>query len=119
VRVKTPAMIMGTGAATNGVITVNPRKWLYVSMLHPETTEESVIKLISTAMKSTATDFNCVKFLPRNMKDPTFISFKIGMPEDLLEGSLNPTLWPSGVAIREFIDRPRNFFRSNVVRIPV
>jgi hypothetical protein len=52
-------MIMGTGAATNGVITVKPRKWLYVSMLHPETTEESVIKLISTAMKSTATDFIC------------------------------------------------------------
>jgi hypothetical protein len=109
-------MIMGTGAATSGVITVKPQKWLYVSMLHPETTKESVIKLISTAMKSKATDFNCVKLLPRNMKDPTFISFKIGMPEDLFEGSLNPTLWPSGVAIRAFIDRPRHFSRFNVAR---
>jgi hypothetical protein len=69
-------------------------------MLHPETTEESAIKLISTVMKSTPTYF-------RNMKEPTFITFKIGMPEALFEGSLNPTLWPSGVAIREFIDGPR------------
>jgi hypothetical protein len=40
--VKTPAMIIGTGAATSGVITVKTRKWLYVSMLHPETTEDLI-----------------------------------------------------------------------------
>jgi hypothetical protein len=59
----------------------------------------------SCHIKSTPTDFNCVKLLPRNMKDPSFISFKIGMPEELFKGSLNPTLWSSGSAIREFIDR--------------
>jgi hypothetical protein len=53
------------------------------------------------------------------MKDPTFISFKIGMPEELFEGSLNPNVWPSGVAIHEIIDRSRNFFWSNVARISV
>jgi hypothetical protein len=80
-RVKTPAMTMGTGAATSGVITVKPQKLLYVSMLHPVTTEESSIKLISTAMKSTPIDFNCVKLLRKNMKEVMQFVISMTYPE--------------------------------------
>jgi hypothetical protein len=65
--------------------------WLYVSMLHPETTEDSVMKLLSNALGNTQEKFTSyLKLLPRNMQTPTFISFKVGMSEDLFEKSLDP-----------------------------
>jgi hypothetical protein len=102
VRVNTLTNIMGTGAAKNEIRAI---KWLYISMLHPATKEISIVKLLSTALKSALTDFNCVKLVSKNMPTPTFISFKIGMPDDLFERSMDPIIWPSGVAIREIVDR--------------
>jgi hypothetical protein len=118
-KVNTPAIIMGTGAVSNDLVAVKPLKWLYVSMLHPETTEDSVIKLLSNALGNTQEEYTCVKLLPRNMPTPTFISFKVGMSDDLFEKSLDPAVWPNGVAIREFVSRPRKFFRPSVARIPL
>jgi hypothetical protein len=114
----TPALIMGAGAANDEIKTVEPKKWLYVSNLDPQTTEEAVVKLISSGLQSDPTDFSCVKLLPKNVLAPTFISFKIGMRDELFQKSLAPELWPSGIAFREFVDRPRSFPRRTVTRIP-
>jgi hypothetical protein len=117
-KVNTPALIMGVGASNAEIKTIEPLKWLYVSNLDPQTSEDAVVKLISTALESAPTEFSCVKLLPKNVMAPTFISFKIGMKEDLFLKSMAPELWPSGIAFREFIDRPRNFLRRNATRIP-
>jgi hypothetical protein len=114
----TPALIMGAGAANDEIKTVEPKKWLYVSNLDPQTTEEAVVKLISSGLQSAPTEFSCVKLLPKNVLAPTFISFKIGMRDELFQKSLAPELWPSGIAFREFVDRPRSFPRRTVTRIP-
>ncbi len=115
----TPAPVIGTGAANNELVAVKPSKWLYVSMLHPDTTEASVVKLLASGLKSDAGVFNCVKLLPKNLQyAPSFISFKIGMPEELLSKSMEPSLWPTGVAVREFVNRPRKFFRPTGAVIP-
>jgi hypothetical protein len=82
-KVNTPAIIMGTGAVSTDLVVVKPTKWLYMSMLHPETTEDSVIKLLSNALGNTQEEFTCVKLLLRNMQTPTFISFNVGMSVDL------------------------------------
>ena len=117
-RPSTPALIMGAGAANDEIKTVEPKKWLYVSNLDPQTTEEAVVKLVSNALQSAPTEFSCVKLLPKNVLAPTFISFKIGMKEELFMKSLAPEIWPSGIAFREFVDRPRSFSRRPVTRIP-
>jgi hypothetical protein len=105
-----PPVVMGIGAPCPEIQPVKPLKWLYVSNLHPETTENSVVKLISNKLKSSPSEFICVKLLPRNMLSPTFISFKIGMEDQLFIKTMNPDIWPNGIAIREFIERPRNYF---------
>jgi hypothetical protein len=114
-KVNTPAIIMVTGAVSNYLVAVKPLKWLYLSMLHPETPE--VMKLLSNALGNTQKYFTCIKFLPRNMQTPTFISFKVGMSEDLFEKILDPAVWFYRVAIREFVSWPRKFLRPSVVRI--
>jgi hypothetical protein len=117
-KANTPALQMGVGAANDEIKTVEPLKWLYVSNLDPQTSEEAVVKLISSGLQSAPTEFSCVKLLPKNVLAPTFVSFKIGMKEDLFLKSLAPQLWPSGIAFREFISRPRSFPRRSVARIP-
>jgi hypothetical protein len=114
-KVNTPAIIMVTGAVSNYLVAVKPLKWLYLSMLHPETPE--VMKLLSNALGNTQKYFTCIKFLPRNMQTPTFISFKVGMSEDLFEKILDPAVWFYRVAIMEFVSWPRKFLRPSVVRI--
>jgi hypothetical protein len=116
-RVETPKVIVGTGAANNALIPVEPLQWLYVSRLDPSTSEESVVKLLSTAHNVPAANFTCIKLLPR-MQNPSFISFKVGMSSELLSQSVVPDLWPIGVAVREFVNRPRSFFRPPGVRLP-
>jgi hypothetical protein len=118
-KIDTPAVIMGTGDIESDLIAVQPLKWLYVSMLHPETTEDSIVKLLGKKLNKTENDFTCVKLVPKNIPTLTFISFKVGMSEELFEKSIDPTVWPNGVAIREFVNRPRKFFRQSVARIPV
>jgi hypothetical protein len=118
IQANTPALVMGVGAANDEIKTVQPLKWLYVSNLDPQTTEEAVVKLISSGLQSAPTEFSCVKLLPKSVLAPTFVSFKVGMKEELFPRCLAPELWPSGIAFREFVNRPRHFQRRNVARIP-
>jgi PHD-finger len=115
-RVVTPAVIIGSGIAADDLKPVAPLKWLYVSRLDPQTCEEAVTKKLSGALNVEPKSFKCVKLVPK-MADPTFISFKVGMSEDLLQRSLAPEVWPPGIAVREFVNRPRHFFGPPVVRL--
>jgi hypothetical protein len=116
--IPTPAIAHGTGDVSSDLVMVKLLKWLYVSMLHPSTTEETIASQLSKTLFAQSTDFNCVKLLAKDVQSPTFISFKVGMSEDLFEKSLEPSAWPPGVAFREFVNRPRRFFRPTGVRIP-
>jgi hypothetical protein len=115
-RIATPAVVIGTGATNDVLKAVAPMKWLYVSRLDPQTSEEAVTNVLTTALQVDAKMFTCVKLIPR-MQNPTFISFKVGMSEELLQKSLDPKFWPPGIAIREFVNRPRSFFGPPIVRL--
>jgi hypothetical protein len=59
-------------AVNNDLVAVKPLKRLYVSMLHPDTTEDSVMKLLSNVLKIAKTEFKYVKLLPKiNRHRPT------------------------------------------------
>jgi hypothetical protein len=115
-RVTTPALIIGNGDVVDDLKPVAPVKWLYVSRLTPDTTEQAVTNKLASALNVDEKLFNCIKLNPR-MPTPSFISFKVGMTDDLLQRSLAPEVWPTGVAVREFINRPRNFFGPPAVRL--
>jgi hypothetical protein len=112
-RISTPA---GSGEAVDDLKPVAPMKWLYVSRLHPQTSEEAVTKKLCSALNVDPSEFKCVKLVPR-MEDPSFISFKVGLTEELLQRSLAPEVWPPGIAVRKFVNRPRFFFGTRAVRI--
>ena len=115
-RMATPALIIGNGDVVDDLKPVAPMKWLYVSRLHPQTSEEAVTNKLCGALTVDSNEFKCVKLVPR-MEDPSFISFKVGMTEELLQRSLAPEVWPPGIAVREFVNRPRNFFGPRGIRI--
>jgi hypothetical protein len=115
--IPTPTIAHGTGAACSELMAVKPLKWLYVTMLHPTTTGEAVANQLSKALNAQATDFNCVKLLAKEVQSPTYISFKIGMNDDLFAKSMEPSVWPPGVAFREFVNRPRRLFRPVGVQL--
>jgi hypothetical protein len=66
-KIDTPAVLMGIGDIESDLIAVQPLKWLYVSMLHPETTEDSIVKLLSKKLNKAENDFTCVKLVPKNI----------------------------------------------------
>jgi hypothetical protein len=115
-RVVTPAVVIGTGASNDVLKAAAPMKWLYVSRLDSQTSEEAVTNVLTAALQADANVFSCVKLVPK-MQNPTFISFKVGMTEDLFGKSMAPEIWPPGIAIREFVNRPRIFFGPLVVRL--
>jgi hypothetical protein len=75
---------------------------MYVTMLRPSTSKEAIANQLSKALKVQPTDFDCVKLLAKDhtSPSPTFISFKVGMADDLLLKSMEPSIWPPGVAFR-------------------
>jgi hypothetical protein len=105
--IPTPAIAHGTGDFSSDLVTVKPLKWLYVSMLHPSTTEEAIASQLSKTLFAQSTDFNCVKLLTKAVQSPTFISFKVGMSEDLFEKSLEPSasLEPDQIGLRADSER--------------
>jgi hypothetical protein len=111
----TPALLHGTGNACSELVAIKPLKWLYVSMLHPTTTESAVTEKLANALGAAQTEFQCVKLLAKSVESPSYISFKIGMNDDLFAKSLEPSIWPPGVAFREFVNRPRRNFRPSGV----
>jgi hypothetical protein len=84
-----------------------------VGRLHPSTTEEAITQKLAGAIDALSTDFKCVKILAKDVQSPTYISFKIGMSDESFKKSLEPSIWPLGVAFCEFVYRPRRNFRRS------
>ncbi|XP_058064525.1 uncharacterized protein LOC131214157 [Anopheles bellator] len=78
--------------------------WLYISRLAPSVTDEQVASMVTNCLGSGE---YIVKRLLRKDADTatlSFLSFKVGLPETMRHKALQPTTWPSGVQIREFVD---------------
>lgn len=54
------------------------------------------------------TDVRCVRLVPKDkdVSQLSFVSFKIVVPLELFESIKDPALWPSYVAVREFVESP-------------
>lgn len=83
---------------------VPPKKTIFVSRLHYDTTSESVDLYIRNAIGSDA-DISIQKF---NFSQPRSISsFKITISTDIFETLINPNFWPTNTLVREYIYKAR------------
>lgn len=94
------------------------KKFLFVSRLHPSTTQEAVISHISDKTGIVdPSDIICYALIPKHrlISDLSFISFKIGVNADMFDKITDPTVWPVGIFVREFEYRPRLSMASGVL----
>lgn len=83
---------------------------LFVSRLHPSTTVDDIINyLLESKIIKEGNEVQCTKLvaLNRNIEELVFVSFKLSVTDDLFTIVNDPKIWPQTVAIREFVNRPR------------
>ena len=73
------------------------KKWFHINNVKPGTSCDNVIDFLKSLIK--INDFSCFSLTNNNL----YSSFKVGILSKDLKLFLNPSIWPSGVIIREFI----------------
>lgn len=86
-------------------------KFLYVSELSPVTTSEDMKKYISTRLNIPSDEVICQILISRNQnrEELEFVSFKIGLKENVIDSSLESDFWPHGTVVRQFQERQRTW----------
>ncbi|XP_062543283.1 uncharacterized protein LOC134210889 [Armigeres subalbatus] len=83
--------------------------WLYMTGLNPLINDSDVQKIVSRCLNiSDAAEV--IRLVPRgkDVTTLTFVSYKIGLDPDLKELALEPSSWPTGIRLREFVDFSKN-----------
>ena len=93
-----------------GLKAVPERKYIYASRFASSTTTESIKKYLGRKLLLAEDEMDCRLLVAANqdVSRYNFISFKIGISPGMFEKLLHPDVWPKGVIIREFIERPKN-----------
>lgn len=103
--------IVGSNLDDGGLSSVEPRKWMFVSQLHPSTSDKSFVEYVKKRLNDTDNKLNIQAYalVPRdkNRDSLNFISFKLNVPESSIDAILKPDNWPKGVIIREFVNDDR------------
>lgn len=74
-----------------------PRKSLFVTRLHPDTSSENVCELLASVTEVTC--FVCTRL---RSKFDTYSSFHIAVDDDKLDVISDAELWPEGCLFRPF-----------------
>lgn len=83
-------------------------KVLYVSKLHPSTTEEDIVNyLLRNNVIKSAEEASCKMLVSSgvNIDMLSFISFKITVSSKLFDSMFKAEVWPKDVIFREFVNR--------------
>lgn len=114
--------IIGTNDVSDDLSSVEPRKWIFVSQLHPSTSEQSLTTFVNKCLNDTENKQKIQTFAlvpkEKNREELNFISFKVNIPESLCDAILTPEIWPKGIIVREFVSdsrrrRPTGHFLPN------
>lgn len=105
--------VVGTGTPINLIktVSVQNKKFLYVSRIDPSVTSNHIIEFICDKLPDcTSNDIDCKLLLSKDRvidSSLTFVSFKIGLKETHYNQLNNSEAWPTGVLIRPFTNYPR------------
>lgn len=100
-------VIIGSDTMNSSLRTVEPLKWLFISRLYKDVSAEDVKTFIQEKFGIIDGKFALVKMNPKLSIDESreYVSFKLGVPNNNFEDLLNPSSWPAGVLIKEFVYR--------------
>lgn len=89
--------------------------WLYLSGLNPLITDADVQKIVSRCL-NVAEPADLVRLVPKgkDISSMTFVSYKVGLDQDLKTKALDTTSWPVGLLFREFVNQPKNMDRRTI-----
>lgn len=115
--------IIGTDLSTSVLksVPVAQDKFIYVGGLDPVTTKEEVIDYVMGKLNtSSPADVSCRTLVPidKDITRLTFISFKVGVPGARFEELMKPEMWPKGVKVHEFVQKPPRQRNLPTVRPP-
>lgn len=103
-----PKILRGTNpstTATVGAADIPANKfWLYLTKISPEVTEEDIHNLARSNLQ--CEDVIAKALVPKGRPPSTltFVSFKLGIPQDLKSKAMDPSTWPPQIQFREFIE---------------
>lgn len=106
------------GSVEDSVIrTIEQRKLVIASLFHPSTKEDELCKYIRNGLHLDESDksIRCNLLLPagRKLEELDFVSFKVSVPESMYLSLFEPSLWPKGVKVREFMHRNKTLTKRN------
>lgn len=81
---------------------------IFVSRIHPETTEEEIVHHISSRVGTSRDVLACRKLNSRRSSSggrSFTASFKVFAPQDLFSAIVSPDIWPADSIVREFTSR--------------
>lgn len=95
----------------DGITAAPVKKFIYASKFTNTTTPEALRKFLSGKLMVAEGEMDCRLLVAagREVSSLSFVSFKIEVGLDLFNKLMQPDIWPSGVLVREFISRPKNF----------
>jgi hypothetical protein len=85
----------------------NAIKYIFVSRLSLTTTERDVFDFFLSQLGVRCV--SCHKINGRANGRPNFVSFKVGLMNGDFIRALQPNVWPTGLIVREFVDRRDNY----------
>lgn len=101
-------IIIGSGSAISTLRTVEPLKWIFISRLHRDVTDDDMNAYIKETFNIEG--FVIVRLKNNNSDTRDYVSFKIGIPDTKFNELLASSSWPVGVLIKEFIMYRKNRF---------
>lgn len=92
---------------------VDPKKQIFLSHLHPQTSSDEIISHIMQKIKVDRSFLSCLKITPRTIANPYFSAFKLDVPESVFDIVVSSDFWPSKAVSREFTEKNKrkpNFY---------
>lgn len=115
-------VLVGEGSAEFPCVMVpninknEPKFWLYLSRISPEVTTEQLASMVKSRLDSD--EIMVFRLVPkgRDIGTLSFVSFKVGIKQELKAKALSTSTWPRGVYFREFEEKSRqsgNFWKPS------
>lgn len=105
-----PNLLVGS-TVCDGVKSVEQRKSVVASMIHPSTEPAQLESFLIKQLKlpDDSKQIRCTLLLPKGKTaaELNWVSFRVSAPDSSFALLQNAALWPQGVVVREFVQRPR------------
>lgn len=109
-RIDSPKKIfIGSGDLNSNLRTVEPLRWIFVSRLCKDVTDDDLMMYIKNKFVVDKPVLYCF----RRNDDRDYVSFKIGIPVSKFDQMLDSSAWPPGVLIKEFLNSRRKLMNNN------